>query len=107
MIEASNRVQRYNLTYKDSSSSSVFACFRSAVSNPSVNQPYTGARRSWASVALPWLCQRLASGAGSIRDRNPLIFRCGRAIVSHQHRKIRRIRFVTPTKLSYPWNLMS
>ena len=43
----------------------------------------------------------------SIRDRNVLIFRCGRAIVSHQHEKTRRIRFVTPTKLPYPWNLMS
>ncbi len=36
-----------------------------------------------------------------------LKFRRGRAIVSHQHGKTRRIRFVTPTKLPYPWNLMS
>ena len=31
----------------------------------------------------------------------------GRAIVSYQHKKSRRIRFVTSTKLPYPWNLMS
>ncbi len=31
----------------------------------------------------------------------------GGPYLSNQHRKIRRIRFVTPTKLPYPWNLMS
>jgi len=36
-----------------SSSSSFFASFRSAVSNPSVNQPYTGASTSRASVRRP------------------------------------------------------
>ncbi len=41
------------------------------------------------------------------RDRNHLIPLRGRAIISHQHEKTRRIRFVTPTKLPYPWNLMS
>src|SRR5215211_9504707 len=36
-----------------SSSSSFFASFRSTVSNPSVNQPYTGASTSRASVRRP------------------------------------------------------
>ena len=36
-----------------SSSSSAFASFRLAVSKPSVNHAYTGARRSWASARLP------------------------------------------------------
>ena len=33
--------------------SSALACFKSAVLKPSVNQPYTGARRSRASTPLP------------------------------------------------------
>ncbi len=36
-----------------------------------------------------------------------LKFRFSRAIVSHQHGKIRRIRFVTPTMSPHPWNRMS
>ncbi len=39
MIEASYGMQRYNLSGQDSSSNSAFASFKSAVSNPSVNQP--------------------------------------------------------------------
>src|SRR6516162_5670854 len=38
-----------------SSSRRAFASFKSAVSNPSVNQPYTGASRSQASTRRPWL----------------------------------------------------
>src|SRR5215471_10952023 len=41
-------------------SNNVLASLRSAVSKPSVNQWYTGARRSWASWRLPWPCQRRA-----------------------------------------------
>jgi hypothetical protein len=36
-----------------SSSSNALACFKSSVSKPSVNQPYTGARRSCACCRLP------------------------------------------------------
>src|SRR5439155_11776588 len=42
------------------SSNNAFASFKSAVSNPSVNQWYTGARRSWASWRFPCCCQRRA-----------------------------------------------
>src|SRR6476659_5304234 len=35
--------------YSSSSWSKAFACFKSNVSKPSVNQPKTGARSSWAS----------------------------------------------------------
>ena len=42
------------------SSNNAFASCKSAVSKPSVNQPYTGARRSWASWRLPCCCQRRA-----------------------------------------------
>src|SRR5215831_8750363 len=42
------------------SSNNAFASFKSAVSNPSVNQWYTGARRSWASWRLPCCCQSRA-----------------------------------------------
>ena len=38
--------------------SNTLASFKSVVSNPSVNQWYTGARRSWASACLPCCCQR-------------------------------------------------
>ena len=41
------------------------------------------------------------------RDRNHLIPLRGRAIILHQQEKTQRICFVTPTKLPYPWNLMS
>jgi hypothetical protein len=34
--------------------SNSFACFKSNVSNPSVNQASTGASRSWACCLLPW-----------------------------------------------------
>src|SRR5215831_12090652 len=44
----------------ESTSSSAFASIRSAVSNPSVNHPYTGASRSWASWRLPWCCHNRA-----------------------------------------------
>ena len=43
------------------SCSSAFASFRSRVSNPSVNQPYTGANSSRACCTLPWSRQRRAS----------------------------------------------
>jgi hypothetical protein len=36
-----------------SSSSKVLACFKSSVSKPSVNQPYTGASSSRACCGLP------------------------------------------------------
>src|SRR6266446_686210 len=42
------------------SSNNAFASCKSAVSNPSVNQWYTGARRSWASWRLPCCCQSRA-----------------------------------------------
>src|SRR5215470_8974413 len=44
----------------ESTSSSAFASIRSAVSNPSVNHPYTGASRSWASWHLPCCCHKRA-----------------------------------------------
>jgi hypothetical protein len=39
-------------------SSSALASLRSKVSKPSVNQPYTGANRSYASLRLPCRCHR-------------------------------------------------
>src|SRR5215471_11858952 len=42
------------------SSNNAFASCKSAVSNPSVNQLYTGASRSWASWRLPCCCQSRA-----------------------------------------------
>ena len=39
-------------------SSNALASWRSTVSEPSVNQPYTGARRARASACLPWCCHR-------------------------------------------------
>src|SRR5215813_15147508 len=46
--------------YRPSSNSSnnAFASFKSAVSNPSVNQLYTEASRSWASWRFPCCCHR-------------------------------------------------
>src|SRR5215470_4997613 len=44
----------------DTSFNRALASIKSAVSNPSLNQWYTGARRSWASWRLPWRCQRRA-----------------------------------------------
>src|SRR2546422_6945109 len=41
-------------------SNNALASLRSAVSKPSVNQWYTGARRSWASWRLPCCCQSFA-----------------------------------------------
>jgi hypothetical protein len=41
-------------------SSNALASFKSAVSKPSVNQWYTGARRSWASWRFPCWCHRRA-----------------------------------------------
>src|SRR5262249_20140994 len=48
--------------YRPSSNSSnnALASLRSAVSNPSVNQLYTGASRSWASWHFPCCCQSRA-----------------------------------------------
>src|SRR5262249_3829237 len=43
-----------------SATNNAFASVRSAVSNPSVNQLYTGASRSWASWRLPCCCHRRA-----------------------------------------------
>src|SRR6266853_1105729 len=42
------------------SSNNAFASCKSAVSNPSVNQWYTGARRSWASWRFPCCCHSRA-----------------------------------------------
>src|SRR4029450_111791 len=42
------------------SSNNALASLRSAVSNPSVNQLYTGASRSWASWRFPCCCQSRA-----------------------------------------------
>src|SRR5215475_7785970 len=42
------------------SSNNALASFKSAVSNPSVNHPYTGASRSWASWRLPCCCHSRA-----------------------------------------------
>jgi hypothetical protein len=39
--------------HRASSSSRAFACFKSTVSKPSVNQLYTGARSSWALSRFP------------------------------------------------------
>src|SRR5262245_23971563 len=52
------------------SANNAFASFKSAVSNPSVNQLYTGASRSWASWRFPCCCQRRARlvAARSSRD---------------------------------------
>src|SRR5262249_27227517 len=46
--------------YDANSFSSAFASFRSSVSKPSVNHPYTGANSSRASCTLPWSRQRRA-----------------------------------------------
>ena len=58
--------------------------------------------RSRVSLGLRRLRPRL--------DRRPkyvvILVRPG-PYVWHQREKTRRIRFVTPTKLPYPWNLMS
>jgi hypothetical protein len=40
--------------YDANCSNNAFASFRSRVSNPSVNQPYTGANSSRACCTLPW-----------------------------------------------------
>ncbi len=45
--------QRSDKAHAASSSNSAFASFRSNVSNPSVNQPYTGASSSRACCSLP------------------------------------------------------
>src|SRR5215471_20790518 len=50
-----------------------FASMRSAVSKPSVNQPYTGASRSWASWRLPCWCQ---SRARLVAARSSKDFAC-------------------------------
>src|SRR5215510_15744894 len=42
------------------SCNNAFASLRSAVSNPSVNHPYTGASKSYASWRLPCWCQSRA-----------------------------------------------
>ena len=46
--------------YAANSSSSALASFRSRVSKPSVNHPYTGANSSRACCTLPWSRQRRA-----------------------------------------------
>ena len=55
------------------SCSSAFASFRSRVSNPSVNHPYTGASSSRACCVLPWSRQRRArvEEARSLRRNAP------------------------------------
>src|SRR5262245_56069740 len=42
------------------SSNNILASCKSAVSKPSVNHPYTGAKRSWASWRFPCCFQRRA-----------------------------------------------
>ncbi len=49
----------------------------------------------------------VSEGPGSTRDQIVCCFGVGGPYFSYQHGKTRRIRFVTPTKLPYPWNLMS
>src|SRR5262249_33711893 len=64
LLEQGNHLVEYGVEvhYRPSSSSSnnAFASFKSAVSKPSVNQWYTGARRARASWRLPCCCQRRA-----------------------------------------------
>src|SRR5215475_4677389 len=61
------------------SSNNALASFKSAVSNPSVNQSYTGASRSYASWRLPCCCQ---SRAKEVAVRNSKDLACWfRAIV--------------------------
>src|SRR5262245_41886222 len=55
------------------SSNNAFASFRSAVSNPSVNQLHTGASRSWASWRLPCCFQ---SRAKEVAVRNSKDLAC-------------------------------
>ena len=52
-------VKRHDRSSSNSSNNAL-ASLRSAVSNPSVNQLYTGASRSWASWRLPCWCQSRA-----------------------------------------------
>src|SRR5215471_8880604 len=52
-------VKRHNRS-SSNTSNNAFASFKSAVSKPSVNQLYTGARRSWASWRFSCCCQRRA-----------------------------------------------
>src|SRR5215467_788395 len=52
------------------SSNNAFASFKSAVSNPSVNQLYTGASRSWASWRLPCCCQSRARLAAILNSKD-------------------------------------
>src|SRR5215475_7455732 len=44
----------------ESTSSRAFASIKSAVSNPSVNQLYTGVSKSWASWRFPCCCHKRA-----------------------------------------------
>src|SRR5262249_51905561 len=59
ILAEANRFQPFaHLAHTASCSSSAFASFRSRVSNPSVNHPYTGASNSRACCGLPWSRQR-------------------------------------------------
>ena len=51
---------RSPVAYEASSAKRAFASFRSRVSNPSVNHPYTGASSSRACCTLPWSRQSRA-----------------------------------------------
>src|SRR5262245_30734757 len=56
----SNHLVEVHHRPSDNSSHRALASFKSVVSNPSVNHPYTGASRSWASWRLPCCCHRRA-----------------------------------------------
>src|SRR5262249_24374437 len=58
--DLSNHLVEIHHRLSESTSRSAFASCKSAVSNPSVNQLYTGASRSWASWRLPCCCQSRA-----------------------------------------------
>src|SRR5262250_1990892 len=58
--DLSHHIVEIHYRLSESTSSSAFASIRSAVSNPSVNHPYTGVRRSYASVRFPCCCHNLA-----------------------------------------------
>src|SRR6516162_7312427 len=61
ILGETDRLQPFaDLAHVASCSSNAFASFRSRVSNPSVNQPQTGANNSRACRTLPWSRQRRA-----------------------------------------------
>jgi hypothetical protein len=65
-----------------SSPSSAFASCRTGVAKPSVNQPYTGARRSRASPRLPWSRHSRARPMTARSSQSFALCRCAIAIAS-------------------------